>query len=222
MVGVAVGYDPWASSPAVRRVMHGNRKRDTRPEIAVRRGVHARGLRYRVAARPVTDRPWTADLVFRGARLAVFVDGCYWHGCPEHYACPRTNHGYWSARSSVTVPGTCRWTRSCGRRDGRRSASGSTSRPRLRTGSSRRSSCCGTRREPGCQPTSRAGCCRSRRRRSGAACRRRGCVGSPQRGPCGPRKAGAYWIVSEAALREFMALERPRGVRSSARARHDK
>lgn len=78
--------------------MQGNRKRDTRPEVSLRRNLHARGLRYRVAAKPLPDRPWTADVVFRGSRLAVFVDGCYWHGCPEHYACPRTNSGYWSAK----------------------------------------------------------------------------------------------------------------------------
>lgn len=75
--------------------MQGNRKRDTRPELALRRAVHAKGLRYRVAARPLPDRPWTADLVFAGPRLAVFLDGCYWHGCPEHYAQPRTNSTYW-------------------------------------------------------------------------------------------------------------------------------
>jgi DNA mismatch endonuclease, patch repair protein len=91
-------YQPWASSPAVRRVMQGNRKRDTRPEVALRRVLHARGLRYRVAAKPLLDRPWTADLVFRGARLAVFVDGCYWHGCPQHYSCPRTNATYWQEK----------------------------------------------------------------------------------------------------------------------------
>ncbi len=97
MVGVAVGYEPWASSPAVRLVMQGNRKRDTRPEIALRRALHARGFRYRVAVRPLADRRWSADLVFRGARLAVLVDGCHWHGRPEHYVCPGTNRGYWSS-----------------------------------------------------------------------------------------------------------------------------
>jgi DNA mismatch endonuclease (patch repair protein) len=75
--------------------MRGNRKRDTKPEIALRRALHARGLRYRVAARPLTEKPWTADIVFSRARVAVFVDGCYWHGCPEHYAEPRTNAAYW-------------------------------------------------------------------------------------------------------------------------------
>jgi DNA mismatch endonuclease (patch repair protein) len=78
--------------------MQGNRKRDTRPELSLRRAVHAAGLRYRVASRPLPQRPWTADLVFSRARVAVFVDGCYWHGCPDHYAQPRTNPGYWSSK----------------------------------------------------------------------------------------------------------------------------
>jgi DNA mismatch endonuclease (patch repair protein) len=88
----------WASSPAVRNVMRGNRKRDTRPELALRRDLHKQGFRYRVASRPVSGTPWTADLVFTGPRLAVFVDGCYWHGCPEHYAVPRTNAAYWAPK----------------------------------------------------------------------------------------------------------------------------
>jgi DNA mismatch endonuclease, patch repair protein len=90
----------WASSSAVRNVMRGNRKRDTRPEMALRRQLHKQGFRYRVASRPVSDKPWTADLVFTGPRLAVFVDGCFWHGCPEHYAVPRTNATYWEPKIS--------------------------------------------------------------------------------------------------------------------------
>jgi DNA mismatch endonuclease (patch repair protein) len=78
--------------------MRGNRKRDTRPELSLRRGLHALGFRYRVASRPLRDRPWTADLVFAGAKLAVFVDGCYWHGCPDHYSAPRTNSDYWGPK----------------------------------------------------------------------------------------------------------------------------
>jgi DNA mismatch endonuclease (patch repair protein) len=91
-------YAPWASSPATRIVMQGNRKRDTRPELAVRRATHALGLRYRVAYRPLRGRRWTADLVFPRLRVAVFVDGCYWHGCPEHFHLPRTNTGYWGPK----------------------------------------------------------------------------------------------------------------------------
>jgi DNA mismatch endonuclease, patch repair protein len=78
--------------------MQGNKKRDTRPELAVRRAVHALGLRYRVACRPLGDQRWTADMVFPRARVAVFIDGCFWHGCPEHFNTPRTNRPYWASK----------------------------------------------------------------------------------------------------------------------------
>ncbi|MHB2021536.1 MAG: very short patch repair endonuclease [Candidatus Xenobia bacterium] len=88
----------WASSPTARATMLANRSRDTRPELAVRRAVHALGLRYRVGARPVPEVRRTADLVFRPARIAVFVDGCFWHGCPEHATRPAANAGYWAEK----------------------------------------------------------------------------------------------------------------------------
>ncbi|MFF8903447.1 very short patch repair endonuclease [Streptomyces olivaceoviridis] len=88
----------WASSAARRRNMQAIRSRDTKPETLIRRLVHARGLRYRVAARPLPDLRRTADMVFRPAKVAVFIDGCYWHGCPEHYVPPKTNPGYWSEK----------------------------------------------------------------------------------------------------------------------------
>ena len=88
----------WASSAAVRTVMRGNRKRDTRPEVGLRKAVHGLGLRYRVAARPLADGRWTADLVFPRARVAVFLDGCFWHGCPAHFTPPRTNGTYWGPK----------------------------------------------------------------------------------------------------------------------------
>ena len=85
----------WASTPAIRKTMLGNRSRDTAPEMLVRRAVHAMGLRYRVAFRPEPGIRRTADLVFTRARVAVFIDGCYWHGCPEHYIEPKRNVDYW-------------------------------------------------------------------------------------------------------------------------------
>jgi DNA mismatch endonuclease (patch repair protein) len=88
----------WASSQAARNSMRGNRNRDTGPEMAVRRAVHALGLRYRVAARPIRGVRRSADLVFRRRRVAVFVDGCFWHGCPDHFVLPRTNVDYWTAK----------------------------------------------------------------------------------------------------------------------------
>nr|WP_234333988.1 very short patch repair endonuclease [Streptomyces lavendulae] len=78
--------------------MQAIRSRDTKPELVIRRLVHARGLRYRIAARPLPGLRRTADLVFRPAKVAVFIDGCYWHGCPEHYVSPKTNPGYWSEK----------------------------------------------------------------------------------------------------------------------------
>ena len=83
--------------------MQGNRSRDTKPELAVRSAVHRRGLRYRVAARPLPELRRTADLVFRKAKIAVFVDGCYWHGCPEHHTQPATNPEYWSAKITGNI-----------------------------------------------------------------------------------------------------------------------
>lgn len=65
--------------------MRANRGRDTRPERTLRSAVHALGLRYRVAARPLPDVRRTADLVFPRAKVAVFLDGCFWHGCPDHH-----------------------------------------------------------------------------------------------------------------------------------------
>ena len=85
----------WASSAANRKSMIGNRNRDTSPELAIRSLVHATGLRYRVAAKPLPNMRRTADLVFRPTKVAVFVDGCYWHGCPEHFVPPKTNVAYW-------------------------------------------------------------------------------------------------------------------------------
>ncbi|MGW3153318.1 very short patch repair endonuclease [Streptomyces sp. NPDC001089] len=76
--------------------MQAIRSRDTKPERLVRSLLHAQGLRYRVAAKPLPGLRRTADIVFRPAKLAVFIDGCYWHGCPVHYVPPKTNPGYWS------------------------------------------------------------------------------------------------------------------------------
>lgn len=75
--------------------MRGNRARDTRPELQLRRALHALGLRYRVDERPIRSLPRRADIVFRRARVAVFVDGCYWHGCPQHYVASKSNAAWW-------------------------------------------------------------------------------------------------------------------------------
>jgi DNA mismatch endonuclease (patch repair protein) len=88
----------WASSPAVRSVMRGNKGRDTKPELALRSAVHALGMRYRVGIRPVPQVRRTADIVFTRAKVAVFLDGCFWHGCPEHHRPAQKNSGFWVAK----------------------------------------------------------------------------------------------------------------------------
>lgn len=90
--------ESWASSQAVRNSMRGNRSRDTRPEMALRSALHALGYRFRVDAAPLPDLRRRADVVFGRKRVAVFVDGCYWHGCPEHFRPPATNHEYWNGK----------------------------------------------------------------------------------------------------------------------------
>ena len=91
--------DSWASSAGRRRNMQANRSQDTGPELAVRKLVHKAGLRYRVAAQPEPNLRRRADLVFPTQRIAVFIDGCFWHGCPEHGR--RTwnhNRDYWPTK----------------------------------------------------------------------------------------------------------------------------
>jgi DNA mismatch endonuclease (patch repair protein) len=70
-------------------------RRDTAPEIALRQELHRRGLRFRVDCAVLSDKRRRVDIVFGPAKVAVFVDGCFWHGCPIHGTQPRANHGFW-------------------------------------------------------------------------------------------------------------------------------
>lgn len=88
----------WASTPAIRRVMQGNKGRDTQPEKSLRSAVHRLGLRYRVSARPLPSIRRSADLVFPKAKVAVFLDGCFWHGCPKHHRPSRANTDFWETK----------------------------------------------------------------------------------------------------------------------------
>jgi DNA mismatch endonuclease (patch repair protein) len=87
---------PFPSSAAATATGRGNKRRDTKPELRLGSALHARGLRYRrdlpVTAGDVRVRP---DFVFTHARVAVFMDGCFWHGCPEHGQTPKANAAYW-------------------------------------------------------------------------------------------------------------------------------
>ncbi|MGA1826641.1 very short patch repair endonuclease [Microbacterium sp.] len=90
--------ESWASSDHARRTMRANKSRDTKPERLVRSILHAHGLRYRTHFRPVLEVRRTADIVFTRQRLAVFIDGCFWHACPEHFISPKTNGSYWASK----------------------------------------------------------------------------------------------------------------------------
>ncbi len=86
------------SSPEASRRMARVRQRGTDVEIELRRALHALGLRYRLQV-PLSKKPRrVADIVFVGARVAVFVDGCFWHGCPLHATWPKENAGFWRAK----------------------------------------------------------------------------------------------------------------------------
>lgn len=94
---------PSASSAAARAVMVANRCTDTRPEVALRSALHRLGLRFRKHTAPMPALRCRADLVFGPARVAVFVDGCFWHRCPEHGTSPAANAGYWAAKLDRNV-----------------------------------------------------------------------------------------------------------------------
>lgn len=77
--------------------MRTTRRRDTKPELALRSILHQRGLRFRVDSKLPESRR-RADIVFTRQRLAVFVDGCFWHGCPEHGTWPEANAAWWRSK----------------------------------------------------------------------------------------------------------------------------
>jgi DNA mismatch endonuclease, patch repair protein len=76
---------------------------DTAAELAIRRILFARGLRYRKGHRPVPGVRTKADLAFRGPRVAVYIDGCFWHGCPDHATWPKTNEVFWRQKIEANM-----------------------------------------------------------------------------------------------------------------------
>jgi DNA mismatch endonuclease, patch repair protein len=95
---------PTPTSTVVSRVMRGNRKVGTRPELRLRSAMHRLGLRYRIGlavqAGHVRVRP---DAVFTRAKVAVFLDGCYWHACNTHGTRPASNADYWVPKLANNV-----------------------------------------------------------------------------------------------------------------------
>ena len=87
---------PSASSAEAELRMKSQRRRDTTAETALRKELFARGLRYRVDFRVVGRR--RVDVALTRAKVAVFVDGCFWHRCPEHGTIPKANRDWWIAK----------------------------------------------------------------------------------------------------------------------------
>lgn len=95
---------PFEIDPQVSSRMAKVRNRDTKPEAALRKALRSLGLGgYRVAFRPVPELPRTADIAFLRAKVAVMVDGCFWHRCPEHYRPAIQRSMFWSNKISANV-----------------------------------------------------------------------------------------------------------------------
>lgn len=93
---------PRAKSPTVRRVMLRNRGDELVPERQLRSQLHRIGIRFRRNCRPIDDFRCSADIVFPRERVCVFVDGCFWHGCPRHFVCPKTHADWWQEKIAST------------------------------------------------------------------------------------------------------------------------
>lgn len=95
-----VRSSPQPLSETVRRQMSAMPTRDTGSEMALRRELHRRGLRFRVQVKELPGRP---DIAFTRARVAVFVDGCFWHRCPTHGTEPKNNGEWWAEKLAANV-----------------------------------------------------------------------------------------------------------------------
>ncbi|MGW2559115.1 very short patch repair endonuclease [Streptomyces sp. NPDC001514] len=91
------------SSPGVSQRMSRQASRDTTAEVAVRRLLHASGHRYRLHVRVPGMPRRTIDIAFTRAKVAVFLDGCFWHGCPQHATQPKANAEWWRTKLDRNV-----------------------------------------------------------------------------------------------------------------------
>lgn len=94
---------PDAVASSTTRRMARTAQRDNPGERALRSALHRRGLRFRLHRRIVEGTRRTADVVFPGVKVAVFLDGCFWHGCPEHGTQPKNNAAWWRAKIESNV-----------------------------------------------------------------------------------------------------------------------
>ncbi|GCE42279.1 Very-short-patch mismatch repair endonuclease (G-T specific) [Rhodococcus wratislaviensis] len=92
-----------ATDPATSARMRAQRRRDTAPELALRRELHRRGARYFVDRAPMKGVRRRADLVFPRRKVAVYVDGCFWHSCPQHATFPKNNAQWWAEKLAGNV-----------------------------------------------------------------------------------------------------------------------
>ncbi len=83
--------------------MLGNRRRDTKPELLIRRALHALGYRFRVDYRAVPPAGTHVDIAFTNRKVAIFIDGCFWHQCPVHGTSPKTHSDYWLPKLARNV-----------------------------------------------------------------------------------------------------------------------
>lgn len=90
---------PAAKNPAISKQMSRMPRENSKPELNLRRALHKRGLRYRIHS----QLPGRPDISFGRARLAIFVDGCFWHACPEHGVLPKNNREWWRQKLESNV-----------------------------------------------------------------------------------------------------------------------
>lgn len=83
--------------------MQGQRRQGTLPELMIRRELHRRGLRFRVGLKVPGNARRTIDIAFTRQHLAIFVDGCFWHGCPDHANAPKNNAAWWHAKLAANI-----------------------------------------------------------------------------------------------------------------------
>ena len=97
------GLPPLPPSASTNRRLRAQRRRDTAPEVHLRRELHRRGRRFYVDRAPLPGLRRRADLVFPRRRVAVYVDGCFWHSCPLHATQPKHNAAWWAAKLATNV-----------------------------------------------------------------------------------------------------------------------
>lgn len=100
---MGVETEPIPLDEVVRRRMRRQPQRNTTPEVALRRALHRRGLRFRIDRSPLVGNRSRADIVFGPSLVAVFVDGCFWHSCPLHGTTPRHNGSWWNSKLAANA-----------------------------------------------------------------------------------------------------------------------